>query len=118
MVIILVLIIVTLLVVYIKVKYFTLRGSIPGSSPHILFGNLVESGHLFGGLTLPEALASFKKRFGDIFQFWLGPTHVIVVGNIDDIKHILRNRNIYDQGDIFIEKVSVIYPDTLFCLKG
>ena len=56
-------------------------------------------------------LLQFKKRFGDIFQFWLGTSHVIVVGNINDVQYIYNNRNIYDQGKSFVERISVLFPD-------
>jgi hypothetical protein len=107
-----------LLLVYIKIKYFTLRGPIPGSSPHLLFGNLIEAGQLFKGVSLPQGLAQFKKRFGDIFQFWLGPSHVIVVGNINDVQYIFNNRHIYDHGEMFVQQTSVLFPDGLLCLRG
>jgi hypothetical protein len=107
-----------LLLLYIKRKYFTLRGPIPGSPPHFLFGNLIECGQIFRGTSLPEGLLQFKKRFGDVFQFWLGPSHVTVVGNITDVQHIFNNRNIYDQGDMFVQQTSVLFPDGLICLRG
>ncbi len=103
---------------YIKIKYLTVRGPIPGSSPYFLFGNLIEFSHLFRRISLPDRLTEFKRRFGDIFQFWLGSTHVVVVGNINDVQHIFNNRNIYDQGDIFVQKTSVLFPDGLISLKG
>ena len=107
-----------LLLFYFKRKYFTFRGPIPGSSPHFLFGNLIESGGVFGGLSLAQGLLQFKKRFGDIFQFWLGPTRVIIVGNINDVQHIFNSRNIYDQGDLFVQQTRVLFPDGLISLKG
>jgi hypothetical protein len=107
-----------LLFVYIKIKYFTLRGPIPGSPPHFLFGNLIESGRLFGDKTIAEGFLQFKKRFGDVYQFWLGSAHVIVVGNINDVEHIFHSRNIYDQGEMFVQRTSVLYPDGLNCLVG
>jgi hypothetical protein len=109
---------IVLLFFYIKIKYFTRRGPIPGSSPYFLLGNLFEFGQSFSGLAVPRTLMRFRKRFGDIFQFWLGPTHVIVVGNINDVQHIFNNRHIYDQGDLFVQQVSVLFPDGLIGLKG
>ena len=103
---------------YIKRRYFTLRPGIPGLSPQIFLGNLFQSGVLYGGKPLTEVLSTFKKRYGDIFQFWLGPGHFIMVNEATDVQHIFTNRHIYDQGDIFIQQCSVLFPDSLICTKG
>ncbi|CAF0803367.1 unnamed protein product [Adineta steineri] len=60
-------------------KYFTLRGPIPGLSPHYFFGNTIQSGLVLKDLSLHEVYRTFKSRFGDVFQFWFGPARVIVV---------------------------------------
>ena len=109
---------VVLLFLYIKIKYFSLRGPIPGLSPHVLLGNLLQAGVLSKGLTLDQALQKFRKRFGDTFQFWFGSLHVIVVTNINDVQHIFYNRRIYDHGDMFVQRTNVLFPDGLICLRG
>ena len=106
-----------LLLFYLKWKYFTLYGSIPGLSPQFLFGNLHQSG-FFSGQLPPDILSTFKERFGDVFQFWFGPSCFIIVSNINDVEHIFTHRNIYEQGDIFIEKFSVSYSKSLISMKG
>lgn len=106
-----------LLLFYLKWKYFTLSGSIPGLSPQFLFGNLLQSG-FFSGELPPDILSTFKKRFGDVFQFWFGPSRFIIVSNINDVEHIFTHRNIYEQGDIFVEKFSVSYSKSLISMKG
>jgi hypothetical protein len=111
-------IVLVLFVSYVKLRYFTLRSSIPGLTPHIYFGNIIQSGIVFHGKSLSEALQEFQRRFGDTFQFWLGPSRFIVIGDINDVQHIFAHRHIYDQGDIFIDKVSVLFPDGLGCIKG
>jgi hypothetical protein len=55
--------------VYFKLKYFTLDGSISGLLPQFLFGTLIQSNLLFNGTTVPYTLAVFKDRYDDIFQF-------------------------------------------------
>ena len=95
---------------YLKVKYFTLRDFLPGLSPQFLVGNLVQSGFLFGHGSFPEAFASFKRRFGDVFQFWMGPSRVIVVNNINDVQYIFTHRHIYDQGDVYTKRFSIVIP--------
>ncbi|CAF1008908.1 unnamed protein product [Rotaria sordida] len=114
----LIVVVVVLLVVYAKLKYFTLRGPLPGLPPQFLFGNLIQSGLLLGGVSLPQVYLAFQARFGDIFQFWLGPTRVIVVSGIADVQHIFSNRKIYDQGDMAIEQMSLLLPDALICTRG
>ncbi|CAF0850457.1 unnamed protein product [Adineta steineri] len=117
MIFILIFVTVILLIFYFKQKYFTFHGSIPGLSPHFLFGNLLQSG-FFKGESPPYILTTFRKRFGDIFQFWFGPFRFIIVNNITDVEHIFTHRNIYDQGDIFIDKFSISYSESLISTKG
>ncbi len=114
----LILLVLILVYIYVKVKYFSLRGNIPGQSPHIFFGNLIQTGMLFNGTTTAEVFPLFKQKFGNIFQFWLGFTRVIVVSDIDDVQHIFSNRHIYDLGDIHVEKLGSMFPDSLMGIKG
>jgi hypothetical protein len=114
----LLLVVVLLIAFYFKLKYFTIRGPLPGLSPHFLFGNLIQAGFLLHGISINQAIATFKDRFGDIFQLWLGPTRVIVVSGIGDVQHIFTHRNIYDQGDMLIKQFSILFPDGLISLKG
>ncbi|CAF4545445.1 unnamed protein product, partial [Rotaria sp. Silwood2] len=86
--------------VYIKLKYFTLRGPIPGLSPHFIFGNLIQSGLLLGKRSASDVCISFKERFGDTYQYWLGFMRFIAVHDIDDVQYVLTHRNIYDQGQV------------------
>lgn len=103
---------------YLKRTYFTLRPGIPGIPPQLFFGNLLQTGVLTNRTTLIDVFAQLKDRFGDIFQIWLGPGHYFVVNEINDVQHIFNDRNIYDQGDIFIRQVSGLFPDGLICIKG
>lgn len=106
-----------LLLIYIKLKYFTLRGPIPGIPPQFLFGNLIQTGFI-RGVSYPEIYTILRKRFGDIYQIWFGHVRFIVVNKLGDIQHIFTNRNIYDQGDLFTEQLSIIAPDSLISTKG
>lgn len=110
--------VIALLILYYKIKYFTLRGPVPGLSPQFFFGNVIQSGMLLQGKSLAEIFTTFKQRYGDIFQFWFGATRYIVVGNISDVQHIFTHRNIYDQGDFFAEQFSTLFPNALVTLKG
>ncbi|CAF1131795.1 unnamed protein product [Adineta steineri] len=103
---------------YLKLKYFTLHGPLPGMPPQFLLGNLAQSGLLFDKASLPEAHIAFKQRYGDIYQFWISSTRLIVVNNLNDIQHIFTHRNIYDQGDIYVQKFSIVIPHGLISSKG
>ena len=103
---------------YFKRTYFTLRPGIPGLAPQFFLGNLWQTDLLTNRKSLVEVFVDLKAKFGDIYQLWLGPAHYIVVNDINDVQHIFNDRNIYDQGDIFIEQVRVLFPDGLICLKG
>lgn len=103
---------------YIKLKHFTLRGPIPGLAPHFIVGNLFQAGLLLKNASIPLTLEKFKKRYGDIFQFWLGPSRLIVLSGLEDIQHVFSNRQIYDQGDLFVHKFGLLFPDGLICTRG
>ncbi|CAF5010587.1 unnamed protein product, partial [Rotaria sp. Silwood1] len=103
---------------YLKLKYFTLRNSIPGVPPHFLLGNLLQSGMLLHGKCLPQVFLEYKACFGDIFQFYASSTRMIVVSNIGDVQHVFTNRNIYDQGDIYVKHFGMVLREGFICLKG
>jgi len=103
---------------YTKLRYFTLRGPIPGISPQFLVGNLHQTGLLFRNASIPLTLERLKHRFGDIFQFWLGPSRLIVLSGLEDIQHVFSNRHVYDQGDLFVHKFGLLFPDGLICTRG
>ncbi|CAF3090451.1 unnamed protein product [Rotaria sp. Silwood2] len=105
------------LIIYLKLKYFTFRSSVPGLPPQFLFGNLLQTG-LLKGTSLPQIYTSLKNRFGDIYQLQFGLVHAFIIGNIDDIQHILNHRHIYDQGDWAVELVGALFPNGLITLKG
>ena len=110
--------ILVLLVIYVKIKYFTLRGPIPGLAPRLFVGNMMELGMLFGDVTLWQALAKLKEKFGDVFQFWVGPSRFVAVNNINDVQYIYNHRQIYDHADILGNKVRVLFPDSMGTSRG
>jgi hypothetical protein len=114
----LLLFIIVLLILYLKLKYFTLYGSIPGLSPQFLFGNFIQTGILFHGVSLVQALAKLKKQFGDTFQIWLASMHFIVVNNINDVQYIFNHRHIYDHSDLLFDNMSVLFPDGMGSCRG
>jgi hypothetical protein len=108
----------TVLWYYIKRVYFTLHGPIPGLSPQFLFGNLLQTGFIWHNVPFNLIFLDLKAKFGDIFQYWLVGTRIIVVSRLEDVQHIFGHRFIYEQADMFTEKLSLANPDTLFCMKG
>lgn len=111
-------IILILLIYYVKRSYFTVHDNLPGLTPHVLFGNLIQSGILFRGVSLAKALYTFKARFGDVFQFWLGSLRIIVVSGTDDVKHIFTRRQIYDKGDLSLKTFGLFFFNAMICNKG
>lgn len=103
---------------YFKTKYFTLRGPVPGLPPHFLLGNLLQTGILWRDEPFPMVFLDLKKKFGDVYQFWMGPMRVVAVGNLEDAQHIFSHRQIYDQGLLFTKNFSLAYPNALICLEG
>jgi hypothetical protein len=108
----------TVLYYYIKRVYFTLTGPIPGLPPQFLLGNLLQTGVIGKKTPLLVVLRDLQLKFGDIFQYWLGSSRVIVVSRLEDVQHIFSHRHIYEQGDIFVEKMSLVNPYFILCMRG
>lgn len=107
-----------LLVISMKMKYFTLRGPIPGRSPQLFVGNLIQFGMMFDEISLAQALIRMKNEFGDVFQYWIGPARFIAVNNINDVQYIYNHRQIYDHSDFLSKNLSVVFPDSLGTCRG
>ncbi|CAF3835859.1 unnamed protein product [Rotaria sordida] len=104
---------------YLKSVYFTLRGPIPGISPQLLFGNVLQTGILaLKPASLPDVLIQLRDKFGDVYQFWFGSMHLIMINCLEDAQYIFSRRHIYDQGDIFTENLKLLNPNGVICLKG
>jgi hypothetical protein len=108
----------TVLYFYVKRVYFTLRGPVPGLPPQFLVGNLLQTGLLQGDVCSNIVFLQLKAKFGDIFQFWVASTRIIVVSCLEDVQHIFAHRHVYDQGDIFVEKINLLHPNAIVGLKG
>jgi hypothetical protein len=112
-----IIILITIFFVYIKLKYFTLYGSIPGKTPHFLFGNLLQSGLIYGKY-IGDIAREFQVIYGDIFQFWAGSIRMIFVCNPEDVQHIFTHRHIYEQGNLELDHHQVLFNDALICNIG
>lgn len=104
--------------IYIKRSYFTLYGSIPGIPPHFLVGNLIQTDVIGKNIPFNIIFLDLKAKFGDVFQYWLGPSRMISINRLEDIQHIFSHRHIYDQGELFTEKISLVNPYAILCLTG
>ncbi|CAF0901234.1 unnamed protein product [Adineta steineri] len=90
----------------------------PGLPPQFLVGNLLQTGVIGKDIPINLIFLDLKAKFGDIFQYWLGPTRIIVVSRLEDVQYIYSRRHIYDQGDIFIDKIILVNPYAGLCMKG
>ena len=113
----LLLLLVALLFVYVKLKYFTLYGSIPGRDPQFFFGNILQTG-MANGRYIGDVTREFQEKYGDTFQMWLALVHVIFVCNPDDVQYIFTHRHIYEQGDLHVSQHRVVFHDALICNLG
>lgn len=113
----LLIILLTIFFVYIKLKYFTLYGPIPGKSPQFLVGNLLQTG-LSNGRYIGDVAKEFQDKYGDTFHMWLALIHVIFVCNPDDVQHVFTHRHIYEQGDLHASQHRVVFNDALMCNIG
>lgn len=103
--------------VYLKVKYFTFHGPIPGQSPRFILGNLLEMGQLKGEY-MGDGFKQFQSKFGDTFQVQIGLLHVICVCNPDDVQHVFTHRHIYEQGNLHVDQHRLVLNDALICTMG
>lgn len=117
MLLLLVFLLLTLAFVYVKLKYFTLYGPIPGKPPQFLVGNLLQTG-LARGKYLGDVARDLQATYGDTFQVWLSVLHVISVCHPDDVQHIFAHRHIYEQGDLHITQHRILFNDALICNIG
>jgi hypothetical protein len=113
----LIIVFITILFVYLKLKYFTLYGPIPGKAPHFLFGNLIHTGQLYGRY-IGDGLAEFQEEYGDTFQVWFGLLHLICVCNPEDVQYVFTHRHIYEQGDLHVNQHRLTFKDAIICNIG
>jgi hypothetical protein len=113
----LVVILIIILFVYTKLKYFTLYGPIPGKPPHFLFGNLLQTG-ILRGRYIGDALKQFQDEYGDTFHIYFGLLHLICVCHPEDVQHVFTHRHIYEQGGLHASQYRIALNDALICNIG
>jgi cytochrome P450 len=117
-----------LLIVFLATAYWYLKWyysaiskhakKLPGLEPLWMSGNLKNSGISTGRVAPHEALAEFKEKYGDIYSFWYGSLRAVVISRIDHVRHVLKNREIYDQSTKTISTFGVLFPTGLFVVRG
>ncbi|CAF1161564.1 unnamed protein product [Adineta steineri] len=107
---------------YLKWKYFSLRGTVPGLKPEFRFGNLRQLGVVSSNNEFIDSLMhgaeKMQRRYGDIFQFWMGLNHVYVFCRPEYAAHIFGNRQIFDRSDIRRDTFGLVAEDSLITLIG
>ncbi|CAF2181970.1 unnamed protein product [Rotaria magnacalcarata] len=91
---------------------------LPGIKPQWVFGNLYNTGIVSGRVTLPEAIAELKEKYGDVFSFWFGPYYSIVLSRIDHVQHVLADRHTYDIAETTTRTFGILFPRGLLALRG
>jgi cytochrome P450 len=107
---------------YIKWKYFTLRGSVPGLEPEFPYGNLRQLGIITSKKILADpfihGFANMQKQYGDIFQFWMGANHFYVFCRPEHAEQIYANRHLFDRADIRTKTLGLIVENAIITLIG
>ena len=94
------------------------RKRLPGIDPEWLLGNLRNLGVFTGEKTMHEVFSHLKNKFGNRFSFWLGPTCMIVLSNIEDAEKVLSNRHLFDISTRTTSTFGILFPYGLISLRG
>ena len=108
------LLLLTVLYLYLKSAYFTLRGPIPGIPPQFFFGNLIQSGLLsWKPVSIPDHFVQLTRQLGDVFQFWSGSTRIIVPSRLEDVQHVFAHRHASVCSPLFRRGKVLMYLHTI-----
>ena len=107
---------------YIKWKYYSLHGSIPGIEPELFYGNLRQLDIITSNKELIDSYihgcAKLQKLYGDIFQYWLGSNHFYVFCRPDHAEQIYHHRNAIDRAEMHKNTFGLIAEGALITLIG
>ncbi|CAF1617994.1 unnamed protein product, partial [Rotaria sordida] len=107
---------------YIKWKYYTLRDSIPGLKPEFLFGNLRQLGIIGPNRELIETYIhgceKMQRKFGDIFQYWIGPHYFYVFCRVEHAEQIYADRSRFDHVEVCLRTVGLIAENFIISFIG
>lgn len=85
----------------------TLLDILPGGQTNIVFRDV----GVFGTL-----LNDMSKKYGDVFQFWLGPKYYIITAVPEDIIQITTNRDNFERAPGFDYAFEASIPGSLFTM--
>ncbi|CAF2806300.1 unnamed protein product [Rotaria sp. Silwood2] len=107
---------------YSKWKCYALRGSIPGLKPEFLFGNLRQLGIIGPNKELIDTYVhgcnKLQRKFGDIFQFWMGSNHLYVFCRPEHAEQIYGDRYRFDRAEIRLRTFRLISENFIISLIG
>ncbi|CAF5153723.1 unnamed protein product, partial [Rotaria magnacalcarata] len=104
------LIVISLLYLVLKHRYYTNPDDeIPGSPLEFFFGHSQSTG-LLSGKALPVIVSELQQSYSDVFTFWCGHKRSIVLNTIEHVPYVFANRQIYEQGSITADEFSLVVP--------
>ena len=116
------LLLITLACFYLKWKYFTLHGPVPGIQPEFLFGNLRQLDLITSKKEIIDSYVhgfeKMRNRYGDVFQFWIGANHCYAFCRPEHAEQIYSARHIFDRAEIRKNTFGLIAENALIALMG
>ena len=113
---------IALVYLYLKWKYFTLYGAVPGIQPEFLFGNLRQLDLINSKKEMIDSYVhGFEKmhnQYGDTFQFWIGANHCYAFCRPEHAEQIYAARHIFDRAEIRKNTFGLIAENALIALMG
>ncbi|CAF1039584.1 unnamed protein product [Rotaria sp. Silwood1] len=103
---------------YLKRGYSPSPDDLPGVKPHIIFGNLINSGILTRKSTFHQVLLDYQRRFGDKFQYWFGSYRCLVFCRIEHAQIIFADRHTFEQSPLFVPNFDLLCPNGIIMLTG
>ncbi|CAF0940799.1 unnamed protein product [Rotaria sordida] len=111
-------IVITLIYIYLKRAYSPSPDDLPGVKPHIVFGNLLNSGILTGKLSFHQVFLDYQRRFGDKFQFWFGSHRCFVFCGVEHAQIIFADRHTFEQAPLSFPNFDLLCPNAIVMLTG
>lgn len=102
--------------------YIYITSTSDASIPTVAFNEYLPNGLVYMMLTNTrytfENLTKLSKKYGDVYQFWLGPTHTIVTSVPGDIAHVLTTVRQFDRPKAMLCIFQKIIPNSFFTLPS
>lgn len=111
-------ILITLVLAYLRQYYSLSPTDPPGMKPQIFYGNLINSGLCTGQTTIHEILIAYQKRYGDIFQFWLGSYQCFFFCQLEHAATVFKERHIFEQSSLVFPNFDLLCSNNMITLIG